>query len=349
MFYKHLHGLRGLASLMVFLVHITDGYNMHVSNIFGRPEEIGTFQYYISNVGSFGVEIFFFLSGFVIYKSSLSEKESDFFIRRFFRIYPIFLLFSIIFIIGNFYANLEPERNNITNVLLALSFLNVFSDAPALTPNSWSVVYEVWYYLGLFYFTSFFIKHEKITLKHLFAFAVMAWFIVMKPITIYFILGALMCGQIGNISKHLGSYTKLYVNFFSFMILAILTYFVAIGVNFGGSGWFNALTTVELILPVLLLAFMVLLMHDLNMISIFLQSRWLLFLGTISYTLYLLHPYTYRVVRYIIVKVEISNTTLEFVLFIISTIFVTLFASHIVSFLIELPIYKRFAKKGIYK
>jgi peptidoglycan/LPS O-acetylase OafA/YrhL len=334
---------------MVFLVHITDGYNMHVSDVFGRPEQVGTLQYYISNIGSFGVEIFFFLSGFVIYKSSLSEKESDFFKRRFFRIYPIFLLFSIIFIIGNFYANLEPERNNITNVLLALSFLNVFSDAPALTPNSWSVVYEVWYYFGLFYITSFFIKHEKLTVKHLLAFAVMAWFIIVKPITIYFILGAIMSGQIHNITRILSNIPKAHVNILTCLTLVTLTYFVAIGVNFGSTGWLNALTSVEIILPTLLLAFMILLMHDLNIMSNLLQSKWLLFLGTISYTLYLLHPYTYRVVRYIIVKAEISNTSLEFVVFVLATIFITLFTSNVVSSLFEMPIYKRFAKKGIYK
>lgn len=160
MFYKQLHGLRGLASLMVFFAHITAGYNLHVNSVLGTHTTQGSLQYYITNIGTFGVEIFFFLSGFVILKSSIKENEKAFFTRRAFRIYPIFLLFSLLFIIGNIITNSNPELNNIKSILLALSFTNIFFNSSQLTPNAWSVVYEVWYYFGIYYIVSLLIKKK---------------------------------------------------------------------------------------------------------------------------------------------------------------------------------------------
>ncbi|MCE9777934.1 acyltransferase family protein, partial [Shewanella algae] len=243
MFYKQLHGLRGLASFMVFFAHITAGYNLHVNNVIGNHTTQGTLQYYITNIGTFGVEIFFFLSGFVILKSSIKENEKTFFTRRLFRIYPVFLLFSLLFIVGSFITN--PESINIKSIMLALSFTNIFFDYPQLTPNAWSVVYEVWYYFGIYYITSLFIKKERLRIIHLLAITVMLWFVVTKPITIYFLLGAFLGFNTEKIEKLLKTIKPISISTLTCILLILISYLIAINTEFGSQGWLHSFKSKE--------------------------------------------------------------------------------------------------------
>src|SRR5690242_6269345 len=88
------HGLRGIASMMVFWAHLLGGTAKHVYA--GNP-------FYVALVwgpwsfGAWGVELFFVISGFVILPSVMRYSLGQFALRRFLRLYPLFFVFTLFF------------------------------------------------------------------------------------------------------------------------------------------------------------------------------------------------------------------------------------------------------------
>ena len=123
---------RGLAILGVILVHTS---------------QYSEFHYFISNefasLGRFGVQLFFVISGYTISMSYSKisakglKKVIVFYIRRFFRIIPLFLILSI------YYSYKENINYSLViNPLAGLNqkYINVVSGA-------WSIWNEIYFYL----------------------------------------------------------------------------------------------------------------------------------------------------------------------------------------------------------
>ncbi|MGR2700050.1 acyltransferase family protein [Vibrio campbellii] len=349
MFFKQLHGMRGLASLMVFFAHISAGYNLHVDPLLGHYREVGSIQYYISNIGTFGVEIFFFLSGFVISKSASYESENEFFIRRFFRIYPLFFLCSVIFIVGNYFTQQSPELINLAIIFKALTFTNVFIDSPQLTPNAWSISYEVWYYVCTFYLIGFLFSNYKANrIKIIIATIILSWFLIVKPITVYFILGGLLYFNYGRIIDLLSRVKINYINSFSIFLLFFLVYLVSKGYVFANDDWSVESDTLGYLLPVLLFFLFSLSLVEDSALGRFLSSGFLLFVGGFSYSLYLIHPYTYRIARYIFGDGLFSIGYINYGAYVLFSTALSLMVSFLVTKYFEAPIYQRMTKKRMF-
>lgn len=93
-YFKHLDGVRALAALMVMAYHFFTYIDLET------PLQFHLFQ--VSTLGRTGVTLFFVLSGFLITRILLATKGSDgffknFYIRRAFRILPLYYLFLFIF------------------------------------------------------------------------------------------------------------------------------------------------------------------------------------------------------------------------------------------------------------
>ena len=137
------HGLRGMAAFMVFLAHVIGGIgeNVYPAN--------ATYQSVIAapwNFGRWGVWLFFVISGYVILPSVLRYTASDFALRRFLRIYPLFFAFSLLFIAVNAYTNAFPSLRDPFTIVSALLLVNLLTHTQQLTPNAWSLSYEVLFY-----------------------------------------------------------------------------------------------------------------------------------------------------------------------------------------------------------
>jgi len=140
-----LQAVRGFAASIVLVMHIfifQSGFFSHGS------------MYYLtrlfSTFGGDGVDIFFVLSGFLMYgiaqKDHLGSriaKSSKFLTDRIFRIYPIFLL-SVLFSYCVFLScsgiQDANERFNLGGILL-------FNRQNGLNPVSWTLVYEMYFYI----------------------------------------------------------------------------------------------------------------------------------------------------------------------------------------------------------
>jgi peptidoglycan/LPS O-acetylase OafA/YrhL len=135
---QFLDSLRGLAILLVLLVH-----SGGLAELFGRKLEA-------ANFGQRGVQLFYQLSAFSLLYSHSRRREASFrafFIRRFFRIAPLFYLSMV----ANYVATVVIGRSpplSLAAYASGLSFLFGFHPAMinAVAPAGWSVAVEAIFY-----------------------------------------------------------------------------------------------------------------------------------------------------------------------------------------------------------
>src|SRR3546814_18173638 len=75
------------------------------------------------------------------------------------------------------------------------------------------------------------------------------------------------------------------------------------------------------------------------------------YLGTVSYSLYLVHPYTYYAMRMLFVEMGLftNHIVLSMLLFFLVTTPLTLLVTHVVHHMVELGPYKWLFQKRIYR
>ncbi|MBY8279680.1 acyltransferase [Vibrio fluvialis] len=125
------HFLRFISAIAVVLYHIS--YKVDLPSYF--------------NVGEIGVDVFFIISGFVIYLSTDNKVISpkSFISGRFYRIYPLYFLFTLIALIAYF---LFPSLvNSGRESSIVSSFLLLPSNKPYLLGVAWTLVYEIMFYM----------------------------------------------------------------------------------------------------------------------------------------------------------------------------------------------------------
>src|SRR5258708_22658177 len=152
-----LDGLRGLAILLVILCHYVGNPN-HAPLGFWPNRFLSAFT-----VGWSGVDLFFVLSGFLIGGILLDARKSPhyfraFYMRRVFRILPIYYLWTLLFaatVIGAlvfFPGRLGVTSGDLLRVPVQLLFLqNIFIGMPHFTWTwfvvTWSLAIEEQFYL----------------------------------------------------------------------------------------------------------------------------------------------------------------------------------------------------------
>ncbi len=149
-YYPALQGLRGFSALAVFLVHI---YRMAMNGDF-LPPLPGIVHAAWSTLGT-GVGLFFMISGFVIPASLARHGDlRRFFTDRVLRIMPLFVLvhlavFSVGPLVGyKWLAEIAPGRY--AELFFAnLTFTALPLGLPLLQQNSWSLSYEWAFYIAL--------------------------------------------------------------------------------------------------------------------------------------------------------------------------------------------------------
>lgn len=149
---RSMEGLRGFAVFLVFLVH----YVTLLEPWLQDDSIIMMFASSLRTIGNVGVDLFFVLSGYLIYGSLISRRQSflKFMKRRIQRIYPSFFVVFVIYLGLSFVFSSEskiPVRlPEATIYLLQNLFLlpGLFAIEPMITV-AWSLSYEMFYYLIL--------------------------------------------------------------------------------------------------------------------------------------------------------------------------------------------------------
>ena len=276
---RPIQGLRGLAVLLVMLFH------MHPINSFGF----------------IGVDIFFIISGFVISKSLINSKDvngqislKDFYIKRFFRLYPtliIFFLFSSLILItlsiptniGNFIRTGLFSLFGVSNFYL-IKLKNDYFNEEELNPftHTWSLGIEEQFYL-FFPLIIFLFNKEKLNLILSIFFLISFYFFLFVNHEVYgnffftliriweLILGALLFLNFSKLEKIKKG--KLF-NFS--VILIFLSFFLIDSIK------------IKIILSTVFSILVISGIHSKFINNLF-SNTFLLKIGEISYSLYLFH------------------------------------------------------------
>ena len=147
-----MEGIRGLAAFMVFVVHFA------AQSLAWIPADSLTSQiiFYLRFLGATGVDLFFVLSGFLIY-GMLLKKQVTYAIyakRRIRRIYPVFLFVMILYLVLSYAFPSESKLpGNLADTLFyfiacLLLLPGIFPIEPVMTV-AWTLSYEAFFYLAL--------------------------------------------------------------------------------------------------------------------------------------------------------------------------------------------------------
>ena len=154
----HLDGMRGLAILLVI------GYHAYARWAELLPYVSVTEHFPLFSYGWLGVELFFMISGFVIFMTlDKSTSYSSFLKKRWLRLFPAMLIASILlFLAGGFFPEWSAMTPYVKNLLPGLIFTNPETltqltgiEFKSMAGSFWSLYVEAVFYLiiGAVYFT----------------------------------------------------------------------------------------------------------------------------------------------------------------------------------------------------
>lgn len=260
--------LRAIAALSVCIFHFSNG----------NPNFLPT-HYWLKEIGSVGwagVQIFFVISGFIIpyslFQSNYKYSDYKFFLlKRLARIEPPYFFAIVVCIALNYITTLspyfkgEPFKIDFVNIAFHIGYLNAFFNQDWINPAFWTLAIEFQFYIIIAALFPLLV-HSKVWLR----FIVLALFLtsslfikngglifVFIP---YFVLGVLIF------------YEK--TNFLSIKYCLILSVFILALIYYLNG-----------IVPCAFATFACLSLLFINHYS----NKYLLFIGTISYSIYLIH------------------------------------------------------------
>lgn len=335
------HGLRGLAALGVLFAHMLGGVGQNVYH------DHATYNAAVApfwHLGTFGVFLFFVISGFVIWPSARRYGPGAFAWRRFVRLYPLFLAFSLLFVAANLAIAHEPHLNDPLTILAALTFTNLFTGTDQLTPNAWSLSYEVAFYAltALGVWVAFTLR-SRVALA-LFA-AVALAFVVLWPKALFFVGGLLV-----RWAHDRGWYPRARARLVCEAALLVATIVLAAAAkrSFHQGEFADPATWATLIATC---AWFHLAVAPDSLAGRALANRVTAYLGVVSYSLYLAHPYTYFVAREAFERAGLftADTVGSMTLFFAVVTAVTLPVTHAVYLVLERWPYEACFRRGVYE
>lgn len=329
--YKSIQGLRGLSILLVFVSHCYAGGRSS-----GFLPSIVENQFGFLNNGKYGVDIFFMISGFVISKSLLTHSSAyDFMIDRILRIYPPFTILHLVFyVVGPFigYKFFQSmDAIDWTYSFIANFFLlpGIF-DIPIAQIVAWSLSYEMLFYIvcTLFYYP---ISHQIHYVKLIAALSSLITSVFFHPRALFFIPGILSFLLITKFDFKLKipgiiglASLPIFIIAWSFLApednktlyeISSTPYYA--GLFFGGS--------------ISASVFFICVVSNVTYISHLLHINWLVRLGDVSYSFYLLHTFIMFPIKYFTIKLSlpIFGSMVAFLTYCIASFVLTWYLSNI--------------------
>jgi len=278
-FVPSVQGLRGVSAMAVVGAHL-DAMALHG----GFAPYSGTILAEALQTLGHGVDLFFIISGFVIPGSLFRHRDvRRFFLDRLLRIMPLFLTLQVLICVIGWFIGYKWLKGigpaAFTKLFLANATFVAFPlDMPLLQQNSWSLTYEWGFYI--FVATGWYlIVQRQLHLLGTWLCAAAALAVgVMHPVCIYFLIGLAFARVQPSLAV-------------SPLAEAVLVPFCLI----------CFLYTAEFVsryvaaLPASVLFALVL--NPRSLTARFLTNQPLLYLGEISYSLYLVHPLAIFAVR----------------------------------------------------
>ena len=138
-----LDALRGIAVILVVFFH----YFYRYDAIYGHNDIAVNW----SIIGKYGVELFFMVSGFVIFWTlNRSEKPLDFIISRFSRLFPAYWLAIILTFSAVYYFGLSGRETSSSEALFNSLMFHEYLGIPHVDGVYWTLTVELTFYFWMF-------------------------------------------------------------------------------------------------------------------------------------------------------------------------------------------------------
>jgi peptidoglycan/LPS O-acetylase OafA/YrhL len=313
--YSELDSIRGLAALMVVLYHYTVRYNQ----IYGSSIE-PAFHF---SPGAYGVQLFFIVSGFVIFLTLDKTAHSvDFIVSRLSRLYPaywisIILTFSVITIFS-----LPGREVNIQSALINLTMFQQWFNVSNVDGVYWTLAVEL-----SFYFIMYFLFITQLTKR----------IEIISIIWLSVIIGSQFLEENSGMQIHWAIKLLFLLTYGNLFIAGIMFYKIMHGARsihyvillFSLSTEYYLHGEIALLVAAYFSLFLLFAQGNLKILSV----KPLIFLGTISYSLYLIH----QNIGYVIIQNLEANGLLNSVSIILVPLTISIAIASLIQIYIEKP------------
>ncbi len=316
-----LDALRGIAAVSVMIFHYSIGQN---------AERLGwEFRY-----GVTGVDLFFVISGFVITLSIQKiQKWQDFAVFRFARLYPTF--WACVLITTFFILLYEPTSISFSQFLANLTMFPVYFGIENLDQVYWTLLVEMVFYLWILAVWLFGKMRQIVTIGLLFLVAVVLFHALGTRIPVVY---SFLTWKVQFLNHFPLFYTgilfyQLKFKTFDWRYLVLIGFGMATAFYLHDKGgrtmYHTSALEHNLLIALYHLLFLLFVLGKLT----FLVNPIFLFLGKISYSLYLLHQY----IGLHLIETLYQNLGLNIYLAVILTIAVIIGLSYLVTVYVEDP------------
>lgn len=331
-----LDALRGFAALAVVFFHCT---------MFRPQIHYGFF------LGMSGVDLFFIISGFVIFMSlDKSRNGRSFLIARFIRLYPTYwilgtLTFILYFILHRINSPVPYVEISGKQYLVNLTMFQYYFNVPNMSGAYWTLIIELLFYLVIYILFVF-----KL-LKHIVLFGVIflaasgilffgisrewlpnytAWFPLLYHFPLFFM---------GILFYKIHQNKKLFLKLIPLIVLCLL--FQLYIHDYGRATLFMSIYWYATMLGLFVLIFTLFVFGKLG----FIVNKTTVFLGKISYSLYLIHqPIAYCILVPLLTDEMGMNFWFATLIVAVPS---AIFVATMVTFYAEIPLIKFLRKKWL--
>ena len=278
--YTELDAIRGIAVLMVVLFH----YSYRYGQIYGYSiDPVFSFQ-----LGTYGVQLFFIVSGFVIFLTLEKTTHAfDFVVSRFSRLYPAYwfgvaLTFALVYLFS-----LPGREVEIQTALLNLTMIQKWLRVDNVDGVYWTLAIELSFYIAMYFLfiTKQLKRIEVVSIIWLSIIIASSYLEQNNIIQIHWVIKLLFLLDYGNLFIAGIVFYKIMhqdrlINYILLLISLVAEYYLHGEIVFLIAGYFS-----------------VFFLFSKGYMGI-LSLKPLVYLGTISYSLYLIH----QNIGYIIIR-----------------------------------------------
>lgn len=324
---KTLDAFRGLAAISVLLFHYTTRYDQIFDSNF-----ILSFWF-----GWLGVPVFFILSGFVIHLTIDRSKDfKEFLKKRFYRLYPTFWISIIITLIFIYFSTLKNyTRFSLDKVDIIMNFtmFHQFFGFKHIDGAYWSLLPELLFYLLMaFLMVLGFLKRFYLVNSFLLALCTIHFFHPLRIVGKILDLDYVLLFFIGICFYRLKNNTSLKLEHFFIILNLIIASFLYQKVQPS-----NSLYIILFSFTVIVVVYYLFLYDKLRWMG---NIKLLIFLGNISYALYLVH----QNIGYVIINIFENKYDLRFVGIFVATGF-SILVAYVITYYLE-PILRNNLRKA---
>jgi peptidoglycan/LPS O-acetylase OafA/YrhL len=301
-------------------------------------------------VGTTGVDLFFIISGFVIYMSIGKVKTSlDFVINRVSRLYPTYwtcVSFTFVLIaVNSMFKNIGWGYSDIIGYLVNMTMFQFYFEIPSIDGTYWTMIIEMIFYLGILFLFHFkmlkYLNFIGLSLTVLVVTATFFWpqtYLVTRVMYWIPLLQFIPLFLAGTVFYKIYTFKNKRIENYALLLVCLISQILLF--NFaGGSKKYIIQSEYALMLIVYFTLFVLFVNNKLG----FIVSKWSLFLGKISFALYLVHQY---ISIRIIIPYLVDDLQLNFwMASLLVALPVVILLAALITYFIEVPFSKKLKDK----